>query len=549
VMPPRSVAVAAAVAAALAAAPAARAATHVPDFTVVLPGDATAASVKADPDTWIVGAVPGRRTAALAKRFGARGTGLAQAGGYVVARGRARAFAAALRAEHRLVYAQANVLMHLGGVREDPLANGWRPFVVSAEATPPTVTAGSPTIALVDAQADMTHREWTGDANFTSLGHLPLTSVHGTATAAVAAAPANGIGMDGVWPGARAVNSPLRDAAHISCSESADGIRAAIANIASTAAPVNPRALGVINMSYGAQNSICLPEYADLEIATSLGIVPVAAVGNEGNKPTVPLDFPASLPHVLTVGATGPQDQRVFFSNPSPAIDLSAPGIGIVTAVPPAFDKQAPLDGYEALSGTSFSTPMVSAGVAWVAQKRRHLFADQVAQVIRRSARDTMAHGWDVETGFGVLDIDRALKLRAPAHDPLEPNENIVLVNGTFSLKGRFIWRGRRRAGLAATVNPWEDPIDVYRIRVPAHSRAHVTAAPRVTGIELAAFSSRAASVNDTPFRVRRSHRAGGKTERIAIRNRSSRARVFYLEVSTQGVAVSRDIRYTLRIR
>jgi subtilisin family serine protease len=372
----------------------------------------------------------------------------------------------------------------------------------------------------------MTHREWTGDPNFSALGSLPITSEHGTATAAVAAAPVNHIGMDGVWPGARAVNSPLPDSEHISCEDSANGIRAAIVKIASTTDPINAHAPGVINMSYGAQNSICLLEYADLEIATSLGIVPVAAAGNEGNKPSIPLDFPASLPHVLTVGATDPQDKRVFFSNPSPAIDLSAPGIGIVTAVPPAFDKDGVVDGYQALSGTSFSAPMVSAGVAWVEQARRHLFADQVAQVIRRSARDTMAKGWDVETGFGVLDIDRALKIRPPAHDPLEPNENIVLVNGTFGLKGRFIWR-RGHAKVAATVNPWEDPLDVYRIRVPGHRRVHVTAAPRITGIELAAFSSKATSVNDTARRVARSHRSGRKTERITFRNGNSRARVF----------------------
>src|SRR5436190_163243 len=74
---------------------------------------------------------------------------------------------------------------------------------------PPAVTATSPLIALVDAQADMTHPEWTGDGNFSSLNTRPLTSLHGTATAAVAAAPVNGIGIVGVWPGARALNLPL----------------------------------------------------------------------------------------------------------------------------------------------------------------------------------------------------------------------------------------------------------------------------------------------------------------------------------------------------
>ena len=42
---------------------------------------------------------------------------------------------------------------------------------------------------------------------------MPVTNSHGTATASVAAAPQNGIGILGVWPGARALNVPLRDRA------------------------------------------------------------------------------------------------------------------------------------------------------------------------------------------------------------------------------------------------------------------------------------------------------------------------------------------------
>ena len=56
----------------------------------------------------------------------------------------------------------------------------------------------------------------------------------------------------------------------------------------------------MINMSYGSRGA-CYPEYVALQFAVARGIVPVAAAGNEfaeGN----PLEFPASLPHVLTVG-------------------------------------------------------------------------------------------------------------------------------------------------------------------------------------------------------------------------------------------------------
>ena len=56
----------------------------------------------------------------------------------------------------------------------------------------------------------------------TTLGGRPLADFHGTATAAVAAAPANGVGMLGVWPGSG--RSTCRCRTRILCSDSARGI-------------------------------------------------------------------------------------------------------------------------------------------------------------------------------------------------------------------------------------------------------------------------------------------------------------------------------------
>ena len=158
-------------------------------------------------------------------------------------------------------------------------------------------------------------------------------------------------------------------------------------------------------------------------------MVPVAAAGNEGQDGNPP-EFPASLPHVLTAASVGPDDRAVGFSNANAAIDLAAPGVQIMTAVPPALDEQAPADGYMQQSGTSFSAPMVSAAVAWVRAARPTLSADQVAQIIRLSARDVGRKGWEPDTGFGVLSVGRALVHKAPARDQLEPNDDIAWVNG-----------------------------------------------------------------------------------------------------------------------
>ena len=89
-------------------------------------------------------------------------------------------------------------------------------------------------------------------------------------------------------------------------------------------------------MSYGSPSK-CIAEEQQILRAIKLGAVPVAASGNEFENGN-PLEFPASLAHVITVGAIGPDDKPTGFSNESAAVDLSAPGIGILTGVPAAFD-------------------------------------------------------------------------------------------------------------------------------------------------------------------------------------------------------------------
>ena len=399
---------------------------------------------------------------------------------------------------------------------------------------PPAVDANSPLIALVDAQLDKTHAEWAG-GNTDAIEQYPVTNSHGTATASVAAAPVNGTGIVGIWPGARALNVPLPD--EITCARSAEQIRVAIERRAS-----------VINMSYGSRG-LCFPEYVALQVEVASGIVAVAAAGNEfadGN----PLEFPASLPHVLTVAAVGapPTFQSSFFSNANAAIDLSAPGEAIMTAVPPALDGEGTQDGYEHQSGTSFAAPMVSAAVAWVRAVRPTLTADQVAQAVRLSAVDYDDAGWQPDTGFGVLNVGAALAYDPPPPDPSEPNDDIVWVNGrAFDKPDRLLFKGGKTRRLGAIIDVFEDPADVYRIRLRAHSRVKISADPvRNDDIDLRVYRSKAKSLRAKA--LARSARRGNRTERITLRNRSGRARVYYVAVRVQPGVRDLDAAYTLRV-
>jgi hypothetical protein len=520
----------------LAAAPAGALAAPLapPRPTVTLPGDAAAASVRADRATWIVGARPGRAADAVARGNGGSRIG---AGAYVVARDRARALARALRARGLLVYAEPDRLERTAEVQtRDPLdaRAAWRDAIVPRSLVAPPVTRTSPLLALVDAQLDPTHPEFAG-GHVSTLGALPIRSGHGTETAAVAAAPQNGIGIRGVWPGMRALNVPLPE--EIRCADSVRGIGEAIDHRAA-----------VINMSYGAP-SPCFAEYVALQLATAKGITLVAAAGNDLDRGN-PLLFPASLPHVLTVAALGSDFKPPFFSSASAAVDLAAPGVGILTATPLRFDDDGTVDGYKAVTGTSFSAPMVAAAAAWLRAVKPRLRADQVAQILRGSARDLGRRGWDSATGFGLLRVGRALSLRTPGADPREPNDDMPWVNGrALGRVARPIWKGGRPHRLRALVDRYEDPADVYRIVFPPRAELRVTVKPLFGDADLAAYTRSATSIEDDEQLIGRSTRNGRRRDSLLLRNPSRRARSAFVVAYVDNRSRTLDSRYDLSVR
>ena len=158
------------------------------------------------------------------------------------------------------------------------------------------------------------------------------------------------------------------------CSASARGVRTAIRNGAA-----------VINMSYGSQR-LCRAEFTAIQLAVRRGIVPVAAAGNEFTSAT----RPSSPPRCRTCSPSPPSTPTGLpaFSNANPAVDLSAPGEPIMTAVPPALDGDETQDGYQASTARASRPRWSPRAVAWVRAARPDLSPDQVAQVVRLSARD-----------------------------------------------------------------------------------------------------------------------------------------------------------------
>jgi subtilisin family serine protease len=245
---------------------------------------------------------------------------------------------------------------------------------------------------------------------------------------------------------------------------------------------------------------------------------------------------------VLTVGAVDRSLQPASFSSSGPGLDLVAPGVAIPFAHPTDPEQSVRLDG------TSFSAPIVSAAAAWLKTARPTLAAGQVMDVLRHSADDIGAPGWDFRSGWGLLNVPNALVGPTPPVDPLEPNDDVEQVNGGVGPAQRSIDGPRGgNVRIAASVDAGEDPHDVYRVVVPAKRRLVVTVAGNAN-LRAALWTVNAFTVRvGRDGRLAFSNRPGTRSEQVAWTNARKTAAAIFLDVSPAGAGIRG--RYTAWVR
>jgi subtilisin family serine protease len=419
----------------------------------------------------------------------------------------------------------------------DPLSESewWRPAINVVGLTPPG--PGVP-VTVVDSGLSVQHPEFASRPNTETLNEQepkPLGGEHGTMVASLVGAPANGVGVVGVYPEAviRSWDAARGQGTRLEAGEIVSGILAAAR-----------AGRGVINLSLGGPRDLAI-EYAVAE-AIARGSLVVAASGNDGGSNV--LSYPAGLPHVLTIGATNRDGAVAPFSSTSPYVDVAAPGAGITVA-------SALENGWTVSSGTSFSAPLVSGAAAWIWTARPDLTGDQVAEVIRRTARDLEPTGRDAASGFGMLDVAAALAAPAPTPDPMEPNDDVDNVSPrgdvNFAQAAPLTTPSRRRATLTARVDRFEDPRDVYRIRLPRNATVTITAQAGGAGdVDLSLFRADAPSVTGALLGSMRLGRAQtrGTSERLVVRT-GSIARWAYVVVAPNRAVSGADYRLVVSSR
>jgi subtilisin family serine protease len=353
--------------------------------------------------------------------------------------------ARALRRESAVEYAEPDYIASINLVPNDPYfgsTGSWGQAYddlygikkVQAPAAWDTTTGAGVVVAVVDTGFDFTHPD--RGAVWTNPGEIPgngidddgngyVDDVHGwdfTGTAqagsdndptdehghgthvagTIAGAGNNGLGVIGVaW---QAQIMPVRGLDADGSGESG-GLALALMYAAANGADV-------ISNSWGCQ---CYSQaIADaVSYAQNLGAVVVAAAGN--SSADVSFSTPASLPGVIAVASLGPTDVPSYFSNYGSRIDVAAPGEDILSLRAAGTTMGTAVGTlYTRASGTSMATPHVSGVAALVLSQHPEYSNDQVRQVLRMSATDVDAPGFDIYTGYGLVNAQAALAVTNP---------------------------------------------------------------------------------------------------------------------------------------
>ncbi|MBI3336210.1 S8 family peptidase [Candidatus Peregrinibacteria bacterium] len=170
----------------------------------------------------------------------------------------------------------------------------------------------------------------------------------------------------------------------------------------------------VINLSLGSglytDHCDTDPLAAKVNWAVDQGVSVVAGAGNGGEYGEGVL-APACASKAIAVGAVDHSDVRPVWSSYGKAIDIVAPGVGVLSIYPCAVAGTCPEPAYWKGYGTSMATPHVAGAVALLKEEFPNLTPGDLYAALTLSAYDLESAGFDPETGYGRLDSEAARAL------------------------------------------------------------------------------------------------------------------------------------------
>jgi thermitase len=273
--------------------------------------------------------------------------------------------------------------------------NQWNLTQISADQAWQTTTGSSNvTIAVVDTGVDLAHPDFKGKlvSGMNMLDHSKPPqddNGHGTHCAGVIAARTNNVeGIAGINWASKIM--PVK-------AMGADG-SGSVVDIADGVVWATDHGANVINLSLGEyEKSDYLHEA--ITYAHGKGVVICAAMGNDGvSKPS----YPAAYPEVVAVAADDDTTETASFSNYGPHCSVTAPGV----AIPSTYPNRR----YVALSGTSMASPHVAGVAGLIKSINPNLSADDVRDIIQKTADDLGPSGKDDYFGYGQINVAKAVQ-------------------------------------------------------------------------------------------------------------------------------------------
>jgi subtilisin family serine protease len=307
-----------------------------------------------------------------------------------------------IRKEHTVKFPEPNYIAEVLTINDPLYGDQWYiPATRFDEAWEKAKNTNIVKIAIIDSGVDGSHSDLDGKIlqgyDFVNNDTDPTDDHgHGTFAAGIVAATSNDIGIKGLYDYARIIPVKVIDASGYGTYEDiARGIIYAVDNGAK-----------VINLSVGGYSySFMLQDAVDYALVK--GCVVIAAAGNDGIEQVI---YPAAYPDVIGVSALDHNDQIWSHSNSGWHIDITAPGVNIIST--------GLADSYVYTSGTSASTPMVSALAGLLISEKADLSSSYIARLMVQSANDLGDKGTDKIYGSGVIDALQAVKKKVrPFHD------------------------------------------------------------------------------------------------------------------------------------
>jgi hypothetical protein len=298
----------------------------------------------------------------------------------------------------------------------------WVFQMMDVPATRPITQGHGVVVAVLDSGVDGNVSDLKGNVRGGNIDYTGLTTkpsdpnwgLHGTWMASIIAghgSDSEGDGVTGVAPQATILSirviPDMQDPGYRNYDreqetqiqdELAHGIRTAVMDGAK-----------VISMSIG-YSAPSRAVRSAIQYAYSRNVVLVASSGNSGDNDTqhsrthslAPVSFPAEYPGVISVGAVQQGGTPTTFSSGNLSVKVAAPG------------KKVPAQGrsgqYYTVDGTSPACALVAGVAALIESAYKGISPALVTEALTSTAKQDPPGGYDVLTGFGIVDADAALK-------------------------------------------------------------------------------------------------------------------------------------------